>query len=92
MAWTWAKDSEEYLIAVNLSDRALQARISLKRPEGGSDNWLFTDELSGDRYEREGEELAQQGLYVELQPWGCHFLRCVQSEGQRELAATRAQT
>ena len=92
VAWTWAKDSEEYLIAVNLSDSALQARISLKRPEVGSDNWLFTDELSGDRYEREGQELAQHGLYVELQPWGCHFLRCVQSGGQRELAATRAQS
>jgi hypothetical protein len=92
VAWTWAKDSEEYLIAVNLSDRALQARISLERPLVGSDNWLFTDELSGDRYEREGQELAQHGLYVELQPWGCHFLRCVQSEGQRELAARRAQT
>ena len=92
VAWTWAKDSEEYLIAVNLSDRALQARISLERPEVGGDNWLFTDELSGDSYEREGQELAQHGLYVELPPWGCHLLRCVQSEGQRELAATRAQT
>ena len=92
MAWAWAKDSEEYLIAVNLSDRALQARISLKRPELGSDNWLFTDELSAESYEREGEELAQHGLYVELPPWGCHLLRCVQSEGRWGLAATRAQT
>ena len=92
VAWSWAKDSDEYLIAVNLSDRAVQARVRLKRPEIGSGKWLLTDELSGDKYEREGNELAQSGLYVELKPWGWHFLHCVHSEGQRQLAATHAQT
>jgi hypothetical protein len=92
VAWSWARDSEEYLIAVNLSESAVQARVSLKRPEVGSGRWLLTDELSGDRYEREADELAQSGLYVELKPWGCHLLHCVQREGQRLLAATHAQT
>ena len=92
VAWSWVKDPEEYLIAVNLSDSAVQARVSLRCPEVGSGKWLLTDELSGDKYEREGDELAQSGLYVELKPWGCHFLHCVQSEGQRQLAAAHAQT
>jgi len=77
---------------VNLSDNPLEARVSLKRPEIGSGNWLLTDELSGDRYERDGNELARAGLYVELKPWGYHFLRCVQSENQRQLAARQAET
>jgi glycosidase len=83
VAWSWTKDSEEYLIAVNLSDRALEARVLLRRPEVGSGKWLLKDELSGDQYERQGDELARSGLYVELKPWGYHFLHCVQSEGQR---------
>lgn len=92
VAWSWVKDSEEYLIAVNLSDRAVQARVSPRRPEVGSGKWLLTDALSGDKFVREGNDLAQAGLYVELKAWGCHFLHCTQSEGQRQLTSTRAQT
>ena len=35
----------------------------------------MTDELSGMIYEREGHELQQDGLYVELDAWGCHVLK-----------------
>jgi len=91
-AWSWVKDSEEYLIAVNLSDSPVQARVALRRPEIGSGKWLLTDTLSGATYAREGDELAQAGLYVELKAWGCHFLHCAQSERERQLTATHAQT
>jgi hypothetical protein len=37
--------------------------------------WRMTDALSGDVYDRHGNELLSPGLYVDLQPWKYHFLR-----------------
>jgi len=90
VAWSWSKDAEVHLIAVNLSDSPLQARVFLNCPEVGSGKWHLTDTLSGAEYEREGDELTRSGLYVELPPWGHHFLHCVRSEGQRQVAAIPA--
>ena len=36
--------------------------------------WELTDLLGRRRFEREGDELAQAGLYVALDPWASHFL------------------
>jgi hypothetical protein len=34
----------------------------------------LTDRLSGESFAREGDELAEQGLYVGLEGWASHFL------------------
>jgi hypothetical protein len=39
--------------------------------------------LSGERYQREGDELLRSGLYVELGPWGYHFLFCRRQRSAR---------
>ncbi len=36
--------------------------------------WELADRLSGQRFERDGDELAGAGLYVALDPWASHFL------------------
>jgi hypothetical protein len=36
--------------------------------------WQLEDALNGDRFERDGDELASDGLYVSLEPWSSHFL------------------
>jgi hypothetical protein len=77
VTWTWRKDQDRCLIAVNLSDRPVQAHVFIAWPELGSAKWLLTDEFSGERYEREGEELLRSGLYVDLGPWGYHFFHCL---------------
>jgi Alpha amylase, catalytic domain len=74
LAWTWRNDAELYLIAVNLSDQAVQARIFAPWPEFSDGKYLLTDTFSGARYEREADELLRSGLYVGLGPWGFHFL------------------
>ena len=35
----------------------------------------MTDEFSGTVYEREGNELQQDGLYVDLDAWVFHVLK-----------------
>jgi hypothetical protein len=87
VAWSWSAGAEEYLIIVNLSDRPAQARVSVSGAEKGSGPWFFTDKLSGGKYEREGDELARSGIYVDLPGWGYHFFHCVRKESMPSLTA-----
>ncbi|HEY1336854.1 MAG TPA: alpha-amylase family glycosyl hydrolase [Bryobacteraceae bacterium] len=86
VAWSWVKGQDRRLIVVNLSDTAVQARV---RPQWGSpqgETWRMTDDLSGESYDRDGGEIEQSGLYVELRPWQFHFFQCRRS-GQSLIAA-----
>jgi len=74
VAWSWV-NHERYLIAVNLSDQPLQARIQVPWSDARGANWDLVDVLSGANYERSGDEMVSPGLYVELGPWSCHFFR-----------------
>jgi hypothetical protein len=38
-------------------------------------NWRLIDALSDASYDRDGNEMAASGLYVELQPWRYYFLQ-----------------
>ena len=40
---------------------------------GGTD-WKLADRLDGRSFDRDGAELASEGLYVDLAPWASHFL------------------
>ena len=37
-------------------------------------DWQLTDRLDGERFERAGDELAADGLYVALDAWASYFL------------------
>ena len=79
VAWTWNKDGERYLIAVNLSDSSAQALIKVACNDLRGNQWCLTDMLSGAMYEREGDVMLSPGLYVDLRPWSYHFLRLSRS-------------
>ncbi len=74
VAWSWIKDNDRRLIVVNLSDRAVQARVQVPWEEIRGVTWRLTDVLSDSSYDRDGDEMASPGLYVELGPWSyCFF-------------------
>ena len=75
VAWTWQKDRDRYLVAVNLSDLQCQALVKASDDALRGSRCRLTDVLSGETYERNGDEMFAQGLYVDLQPWHYHFLR-----------------
>ena len=83
VAWSWHKDEDRAVIAVNLSDRPVQARVFPNWPGLANREWLLTDALSGEEYQRDGQALLHSGLYVELGPWGCHFFHCSQKKAAR---------
>ena len=76
------KDDDRRLIAVNLSDSTLQSRVKIPWEELHGESWHLTDALSGAEYDRDGNEIAASGLYIELQPWSYCLFQCRPS-GQR---------
>jgi glycosidase len=76
LAWNWLEDDERYLIIVNFGESSAQARVQVPWADPGDRKLRLRDEISGVAYDRSGEEMRSQGLYVDLGPWQYHFLRC----------------
>jgi hypothetical protein len=87
VAWSWTKDEARYLIVVNLSDRSSQARVRAPWNDVRGETLRLVDGLSDATFERSGEEIQGDGIYVELAPWACHFFRC---ERRRPVVAIAA--
>jgi len=75
VVWSWVKDDDRRLIAVNLSGNAVQARIQVPWEEVRGETWHLTDVLSDASYDRDGDEMATLGLYIELGPWSYSFFK-----------------
>jgi hypothetical protein len=75
LSWCWDAGDDRYLIVVNLSDRAAQARVRVPWEDTRGRVWQLVDALSGESFERGGDEMRDVGLYVALAPWSAHFLR-----------------
>jgi hypothetical protein len=59
---------------VNLGHAAAHARVRLPWSDVAGRAWTLTDRLDGQRFERAGDELAGEGLYVALEAGRSHFL------------------
>ena len=70
VAWCWQDNTRRTLIAVNLSSSPAQARVKLPWNDLAGQSWRLTDEFSGAVYTpRDGNEMRDPGLYVDLGPW-----------------------
>ena len=79
LAWSWTADDVahghgRYVVVVNLSAEPADGRVGLGWTDLHGRSWNLTDLLDDRVYERSGDELADQGLFVALPPWGCHLL------------------
>ncbi len=72
VAWSWVKDDDRRLVVVNLGDKSAQARVKVPWGELHESSWRLIDTLSDMSFDREGNEMASTGLYVELKPW-CYY-------------------
>jgi hypothetical protein len=77
VAWSWVKDNDRRLIMVNFSEGAVQARVQVPWGEVRGAIWHLTDAFSGWSCERDGDEMAAAGLYVELNAWSFYFFDLV---------------
>ena len=83
LAWSWtaggadgdvADETGRHLVVVNLSGQAAEGRVGLGWTDLRGRSWKLTDLLDDREFERSGDDLADQGLFVALKPWGCHLL------------------
>ena len=75
LSWCWVKDGQYTLVVVNFSVEDAQARIHLPWNDPAGRTWRLDDQLSGETYDRDGDELRAAGLYVDLRPWAFHLFR-----------------
>ena len=76
MAWSWTDGDQRSLIVINDADGPAAARVHLPWDDLGAHTWQLTELLTDQVFSRDGPELADTGLYVELPPWGFHVLAC----------------
>jgi Alpha amylase, catalytic domain len=70
VAFGWqGADGERLLVAVNYAPNQSQCRLRLPFPGLGGKSWLLQDQLNFESFERDGDELETQGLFVDLRPW-----------------------
>jgi hypothetical protein len=74
VAWRWRARDSWALVAVNLSGAPAQSRIPIRDDGVSGRGWSLHDLLSGARYDRDGTELHDGGLFVDLPAWGAHVL------------------
>ena len=74
VAWCWSSPQSRNLVVVNLFDGPAQALIRLPWADLAGRSWKLADRLDNRSFERDGGELAADGLYVALEPWAAHFL------------------
>ncbi len=74
LAWCWVKEDERYLIVVNYSDEMAQARVHVPCDELRGKTWRLKEVMTGEIYDRSGNEMRDAGLYVELGPWKYHLM------------------
>jgi hypothetical protein len=73
VAWCWEDGAKRHLVVVNLSDQCSQGRIRLPWGDLGDCSWSLADLLDGTVFAREGRDLRENGLYVDLGPWRFHL-------------------
>ena len=69
-----ADDNGRHVVVVNLSAEPADGRVGLGWTDLHGRSWNLTDLLDDRVFERSGDELADQGLFVALPPWGRHLL------------------
>lgn len=75
LTWCWLKEDERCFIVVNFSGEPAQALVRVPWDDLRGRTWRLKDVLTGEIYDRSGDEMRDSGLYVDLGPWRCHCFR-----------------
>ncbi len=75
LAWCVQQGADRHLIVVNLSGTRAQAQVTVSWDDHGGRSWRLMDSVKMTIFERAGDELQRNGLYVDLDPWGFHLFK-----------------
>jgi hypothetical protein len=93
LAFSWQSrgpDGERLLVVVNYAPNQSQCYLRLPLDDLANHTWRFQDLISGVAYDREGNELAAQGLYLDDTPWKASvFLMTDSKQNKPDVTVTR---
>lgn len=72
VAHSWIDGDERMVIVVNYSSEYAQCYLRLPFTDLSGTTWRLKDLMSEATYDREGNDLQQRGLYLDLKPWQFH--------------------
>jgi hypothetical protein len=73
LAFAWhGPDGERMLVAVNYAANWSQCHVRLPFADLGGRTWRLRDRLSQASYDRDGDGLKTQGLFLDVEPWKYH--------------------
>jgi hypothetical protein len=75
LGWCWVKGDERHLVVIHYGPGTAQARVHLPWDALRGRTWRLDDALSGEVYDRSGDEMRDAGLYVDLGSWRCQLFR-----------------
>ncbi|MDD4004728.1 MAG: alpha-amylase family glycosyl hydrolase [Elusimicrobiaceae bacterium] len=73
LSWSWTQMRTIKYVLVNYSGGYARARLPVKPGPRGAE-YTFYDEISDRFFTRPVDEVRNQGLYIELPPYGAHLL------------------
>jgi hypothetical protein len=82
LAWCWQYQDSFKLVAVNYSNARAYGRIRLPLALENAQRLVSDDVLHGRVYSSPAAEVREQGLYIELPPWGSHLLDVKVDQGK----------
>ena len=74
LAWSWCSCNQLMTVIVNYSTSRSQGRLLLPMELEEAGSVALQDEIGGETYMHDANELRSQGLYVDLGPWRAHIL------------------
>ncbi len=75
IAYSWRAGEERRLIVINFSNHSSQGRVPLPDFDLRGRAWNLFDALHLTEYDRDGNEIADAGIYIDLLPWQSHIFR-----------------
>jgi glycosidase len=69
---TWVQEERRLVVVVNYSAHPSQCYVTFDLPNIAGRRFNMVDLLGDARYERDGDGLTQNGLYLDVPPWGHH--------------------
>ncbi len=74
VAFSWTTPAVgRRLVVVNYADHRSQCYVELPWLELAARTWRLKDRMGNAVYDRQGDDLASHGLYVDLPAWGYYF-------------------
>ena len=75
IAYQWLDGNERRIVVINLSAGRSQCYLRLDLPVTEGLPWTLRDQLSDIRYIRDGDRLANPGLYLDMPAYGHHLFQ-----------------